>query len=96
METYTFTREEKFLQAQRKIKSIKGFYTHATVFFSVNAFIIIGCALDDSRSLLTAAPYITGLFWGIGLLAHGLSVFGQEFFMGRNWEEKQIEKILNK
>jgi len=32
------------------------------------------------------------LGWGIGLASHALQVFG----IGRNWEEKQIQKILEK
>jgi hypothetical protein len=96
METYHFNQNEKFLQAQRRVKSIKGFYTHATVFFFVNAFIIISCAVENANSLFTSDPYMTALFWGIGLAAHAMSVFGQHFFLGKNWEEKEIQKILNK
>lgn len=96
METYNLTSEEKFLQAQRRVKSIKGFYVHATVYFFVNTFIIGGCAMDDAKSLFTSEPYMTALFWGIGLLAHGMSVFGQDLIFGKNWEERKIEKLLRK
>ena len=94
METYNFSQEAKFSQAQRRVKSIKGFYIHATVYLAVNAIIIAGCAVDNVSSLLTSDPYMTALFWGIGLAAHGFSVFGQDFFLGKNWEEKEIQKIL--
>ena len=96
METYTLTQEEKFLQAKKKVKSIKGFYVHATVFFLVNLFIVAGCAVDDVQSLFTAEPYMTALFWGIGILAHGMSVFGQDIFFGNDWEQRKIEKLMNK
>ena len=96
METYNFTKEEKFLQAKRKVKSIKGFYVHATIYFLVNLFIIAGCAVDDIQNLSNPEPYMTALFWGIGLLAHGMSVFGQDIFFGENWEQRKIEKLLNK
>ena len=96
METYNFNQEERLVQAQKRVKSIKGFYIHATVFFFVNAFIIISCVIDNPASLFTADPYMTSLFWGVGLAAHGFSVFGQNFILGRNWEEKEIQKILNK
>ena len=85
METYNLNQNEKFLQAQRRVKSIKGFYIHATVFFFVNAFIIISCAVENPTSLFTSDPYMTALFWGIGLAAHGMSVFGQNFILGKNW-----------
>jgi len=32
------------------------------------------------------------LGWGIGLLAHGMNVFA----IGKNWEEKKIQEIMNK
>ena len=96
METYNFSQEEKLVQAQKRVKSMKGFYVHATVFFFVNLFIIISCGLENPMSLFTSDPYMTAFFWGIGLFVHGFSVFGQDFFLGRNWEEKEIQKILNK
>lgn len=96
METYTFNQDQKFLQAQKRVKRLKGFYVHATVYFFVNAFIILSCVIDNPTSLFTLDPYMTAFFWGIGLAAHGFAVFGQDFFLGRNWEEKEIQKILNK
>ncbi|MBC7555878.1 MAG: 2TM domain-containing protein [Chryseobacterium sp.] len=96
METYNLTSDEKLAQAQRKVKCIKGFYIHATVYLFVNLFIIVSCYIDNPFSLNTSDPYITALFWGIGLAAHGFSVFGRDFIFGQNWEEKEIQKILNK
>lgn len=96
METYTFNQEQKLLQAQKKVKSMKGFYVHATVYFFVNAFIIISCIVENPANLFTSDTYMTAFFWGIGLAAHGFGVFGQDFFLGNNWEEKEIQKILNK
>lgn len=96
METYTLTSEEKFLQAQKKVKSIKGFYVHATVYVCVNIFIIAGCAIENINSLFTSEPYMTALFWGIGILAHGFSVFGQDVVFGKNWEQRKIDQLMRK
>lgn len=96
METYGFNQDQKLVQAQKKVKCIKGFYIHAMVYVFVNAFIIAGCAVDDLNNLKTSEPYMTALFWGIGLAAHGMSVFGQNFLFGTNWEQKEIQKFLNK
>ena len=96
METYNFNQEEKFLQAQKRVKSMKGFYVHATVYFFVNVFIIASCIIDNPASMFTSDPYMTAFFWGIGLAAHGFAVFGQDFFLGKNWEEKEIQKMLRK
>ena len=96
METYTLTSDEKLAEARRKVKCIKGFYTHATVYFFVNLFIIVSCYMDNPQSLKTSDPYMTALFWGIGLAVHGFSVFGKDYIFGKNWEDKEIQKILNK
>jgi 2TM domain len=38
----------------------------------------------------------TVFFWGIGLVVHGLSVFGSNLFFGRGWEEKKIQELMDK
>jgi len=40
--------------------------------------------------------FSTALFWGIGLVAHGLSVFGKNLFFSSNWEEKKIQEFMDK
>lgn len=96
METYNLSPNEKLVGAQKKIKCIKGFYTHAMVYLLVNLFIIVSCAVENLDNLYNSDTYMTAIFWGIGLFAHGMSVFGQNVFLGKDWEEKEIQKILNK
>ena len=96
MEIYSLSQQEKFIEAQKKVKNIKGFFVHATVFVFVNILIIAASGFADVQSLFTISPYITALYWGIGLGAHGMSVFGQDFIFGKNWEEKEIQNILNR
>ncbi len=82
--------------AYKRVKKIKGFYIHALVYILVNAFIIISSTNRNSSDLLNWETYSTALFWGIGLLAHGLSVFGRNMFFGQNWEEKKIRELMEK
>lgn len=83
--------------AYKRVKKIKGFYIHALVYILVNAFIIIISSTNrNSSDLLNWETYSTALFWGIGLLAHGLSVFGRNMFFGQNWEEKKIRELMEK
>ena len=35
-------------------------------------------------------------FWGIGLVAHGLSVFVPQFVLGKDWEERKIRELMEK
>ena len=95
METYKTTQEQKLENARKHVKRIKGFYTHVLVFVLVNVFIIFSNAIADGKGFNDMDNYYTAFFWGFGLLAHGLSVFGGELFLGRNWEERKIQEILN-
>jgi len=33
--------------------------------------------------------------WGIGIVMHGLFVFGFGLWLGQEWEEKKIEEIMD-
>lgn len=96
METYTLTQQEKLENAQKAVKKVKGFYTHALVYVCVNIFIIGSCAVENINNLFQLETYMTAIFWGFGLLAHGLSVFVPNFIFGKNWEERKIKELMEK
>lgn len=96
METYNNTPNTKLEEAKRAVKKIKGFYIHAIVYICVNLFIIVSNSIESSQGFADADGYMTALFWGFGLLAHGISVFAPSFILGRNWEEKKIQEYMNK
>ena len=87
--------EIKYLEAQKRVKRLKGFYIHALVYVVVNLFIIAqnvqnGAALSDRDN------YWTALFWGVGLLGHAISVYLPNMIMGKDWEEKKIRELMDK
>ncbi|MFV8342773.1 2TM domain-containing protein [Flavobacterium sp. XS2P39] len=85
--------------AYKRVKRIKGFYIHLIVYIVVNVFIVVSSynekAIDDP-AFWSWETFSTALFWGIGVTAHGLSVFGRNIFFGRNWEEKKIKELMEK
>ncbi len=96
-------------RAQQRVDRIKGFYSHLVVYLLVNtvlllgkndfSFILVNNSVFDDANFLTWINwnvYGTLIVWGIGLTIHGLSVFVKNPFLGKNWEEKQIAKYLNK
>lgn len=98
-----FTSDESFMAAYRKVKRIKGFYTHLKIYIIVNVIIIVastnrGIFTDgiQASGLLEWHTYSTAFFWGIGLLAHGLSVFGSNIFFSDDWEQKKIKEFMEK
>ena len=88
----------KYESALKKVKRIKGFYTHLLVYIVINIMIIIVNIqeLDKGESYFQFKIFSTVFFWGIGLVAHGLSVFGPDIFLGSNWEEQKIKELMDK
>ena len=38
--------------------------------------------------------FSTAIGWGIGLLIHGVSVFGRRLFFSSDWEEQKMKQFL--
>ena len=90
--------EIKYQQALKRVKRIKGFYTHLMVYVVINCAIIISKInfYDNGKWSFEIRELATSLFWGIGLLAHGFSVFMPNLLLGKNWEEKKIYELMEK
>jgi hypothetical protein len=96
---HTVDNDERYNLAYKRVKRIKGFYFHLMVYLIFNGFIIIANSnesIPGNHILWSWENFSTALFWGIGLLAHGLSVFGRNIFFGANWEEKKIQELMEK
>ncbi|CAD0007670.1 2TM domain-containing protein [Flavobacterium chungangense] len=98
-----FSNDEHFEIAYKKVKRIKGFYSHLKIYIIVNAVIIIsnlsrdfsGIRLNEG-AFFEWHTYSTAVFWGIGLAAHALSVFGRNIFFGDDWEKRKIQEYMSK
>ena len=90
----------KYLNAKKRVKQVKGFYIHALVFVLVNAFIIMMKVINRQHVAgepqIKISQFLTIIIWGVGLVAHGLSVFLPNFILGKNWEEKKIRELMDK
>ena len=97
MET-NYIEKERYERAVKRVKQIKGFYTHALVYVVINIaiFILNVQSLKQGESYFQIQNFFTAFFWGIGLAAHGLSTFMPEWIMGKNWEEKKINEFMEK
>ena len=93
-EVSDFRKEEAYLRAKKKVDSLIGFYWHFAVYVVVNVFLII--LIGVNAGFNGFGPYATAVFWGIGLLFHFLSVFGPDFFFGKDWEKRKIKEFMDK
>lgn len=76
-------------RAHKRVKELKSFYSNLISYIIVNTFLIV---LNFTTSPNHLWFYWCLLGWGIGLVAHGMSVFA----IGRNWEEKKIRELMEK
>ncbi len=82
-----------YLKAQKRVEDIKGFYGHLTSFIVVNIGLITLNLGTSPKHLWFLYPFIG---WGIGLLAHGMSVFNYMPFLNSDWEERKIRELMGK
>ena len=90
-------------RAKKKIAELKGFYIHLTVFILVNIMVITASVLGrmaNNESFIDAffnfGTFSTFIFWGLGVLFHAAKVFTYNPFFNRDWEERQIQKYMDK
>ncbi|UUC45332.1 2TM domain-containing protein [Flavobacterium cerinum] len=93
-----YSEDNRYEAAVRRVKRIKGFYTHLLVYLLVNAFIVFLNIQDmkEGESYFQIKNFFTAICWGIGLLAHGIRVFGYDLFFGQNWENRKIREYMDK
>ena len=98
MENYNNNFEERYEDAQKRIKRLKGFYSHLGAYIMVNILIIVLniSNLEPGESYFKFENFFTAFFWGIGLVAHGVSVFGHHLIFGKKWEERKIKEFMEK
>lgn len=86
-----------YAQARKHVRAIKGFYVHALVFVLVNGGLVainLATQREDSRFAWWSLWPVFG--WGIGLVAHGVSVFGFGGLWGPDWEERKVQQIVQR
>ncbi|RMZ60813.1 histidine kinase [Chryseobacterium nematophagum] len=81
--------DKVYERAQKRVKEIKSFYGNLISYCVVIPFLIIINLIVSSKNIWFYFPM---LGWGIGVIAHGLSVFA----IGKNWEDRKIREILEK
>ncbi|MUP47190.1 2TM domain-containing protein [Gramella sp. BOM4] len=93
-----YKKQMSYKEAQKRVKNIKGFYTHLVVYLFINAAIFIVSTRDEGfiNGLTNISNYSTIFFWGIGLFAHWASVFGAGFIFGKDWEERKTRELMDR
>lgn len=78
-----------YQRAAKRVEELKGFYSNLISYCLVIPFLAFINLYTSPQYLWFVWPM---LGWGFGLSMHALKVYG----IGKNWEEKQIQKILDR
>lgn len=103
--TKEFSNDERYNFAYKKVREIKRFYWRLTIYFIVNTIVIISLLNNDyfgigfngaTYGIFDLRTYTIAIIWGIFVLIGAYRVFGRDFFFGDEWEQKKIQKIMEK
>ena len=100
--------QQRLDNAKRRVQAIKEFYNHLRTFitvffimavlyiFEVEPFILIWDVFEGESLRWIELNILVGLgIWVLVLVVHGIVAFKYRFTFLKNWEERQIQKILN-
>ena len=77
-------------QARRRVRRLRAFYLQVGWFIAINVFLLIVNLVTSPNDLWF---YWVTIFWGLGLLLNAFSIFLKKDFLGKHWEDKQVEKL---
>lgn len=103
MFTEDYKEETQYLIAKKRVEELKKFYKHLAVYIIINLFISI---IKIKRNMASGetfeeafydfSTFSVWCFWGIAIVIQAFKLFGLDFILGKDWEERQIEKQIRK
>ena len=84
---------ERYYSAKKQVEEIKGFYGNLISYIVVNIGLVIVNLMTSPNHLWFYWPL---LWWGMGVIFHGLRVFKCMPFVTKDWEEKKIREFMDK
>lgn len=86
-----FEIENSYLRAKKRVEEIKGFYCNLT------AYLIIIPLLAWLNYVTTNFPWVIfpAVGWGLGVILNGMSAYGYNPILGKNWEERKIKEYMD-
>ena len=78
--------------AWRRVRALKAFYTHLTLFSIVNFVILIVDLSTPGRPWF----FYPLLGWGLGLGLHAAQTFERLPWFTRDWEQKKLNELMQR
>lgn len=89
MQTYEYTEDTSYKQAKKRVEELKGFYGNLISYCIFIPFLFF---INWRTSPNYWWAFWPMLGWGIGVVSHAIHIF----WIGRDWEERQIKKYMKK
>jgi hypothetical protein len=84
---------DAYKRAKTRVEAIRGWYVHVIVYVIVNAGLF---AIDLATGDGINWAYWPLIGWGIGLAIHTVVVWLEGGPLGRQWEERKIQELLDR
>jgi len=83
--------DDKYVRARKRVEEIKEFYYNLLSYCFVIPFLIF----INYQTTWNYKWFFYPMFgWGLGLAFHAYKVYVNDGVLGRNWEQRKIEKIM--
>jgi len=82
-------------RAERRVESVNGFRIHLAIYVLVNLLLWVIWAFSGANTTIPWPIFVT-LGWGIGLLAHGWTVYGQNEDRREAQIKAEMDKLRNR
>lgn len=85
-----YIKDKRYQKAKEKVEAIKGFYGNLLAYCIVIPFL----AWLNLRT--TGFPWVVFpmLGWGLGVVLHGMEVYGYNPLWGKRWEERKLKELM--
>ena len=81
---------EKAARAVRQVEALTGFYIHLLIFVLVNLALFVVNWVNTPQVWWAMWPFFG---WGVGVVAHGLAVFGRMPNFVKRWQLRKIKEL---
>ncbi|MBO0329455.1 2TM domain-containing protein [[Muricauda] lutisoli] len=83
--------EQRYARAKERVERIKSFYSNLTAYFLVIPLL----AYLNFRTTGFPWSIFPAIGWGLGLVGHWMTAYGQNPIFGKEWEERKIQELMS-
>ena len=96
-----FTEAYRYKKIKDKVDNLRAFYIHFIGYVIFNTTITTIKIIDDldegktlQEALFDFGTVAIWLIWGVGIAFHAFSVYGFDYFLGKNWENRKLQECM--